>query len=375
MKKTFTAVILFISLLIIQSCSKDEDPAADKKPNIDFNLTGAKAIIIKDPSGVIGGRIANSEETNLFKVDEKGSISPVIDSVKISFVRTFSEGLFVITSDSRKFYVKLDNSYKEIKDNIGDYKGVNENGDLIFSDVSVLRANTLTVDKIQTTLKLPRVQSISGNLAIITDNSTFQIFNTVTNIRYNVQGCNGPRMEAFNNDKALINDCQDKALINMNSGERVKADINSWNNETLRVNDGIIVLTQGISNIGSFSNSGLGHIDINGKLTVLTDNIFQPGASTCMNCGNPNEVLYGTGDFIVVRELNKVSVYNRSKHTVTSILDNLNVTGISVQESLLYYLAEDNLGNPITGIYNLETKENKTIDSENLYAEIQSFVK
>lgn len=375
MKKVFIAVFLLICAFVFQSCDTENDPKVEIKPNINFDLAGAKAIILKKSTEHGNGRITNSENANLFKVDASGKISSVIDSINIAFARAFSEGLFVVTSDQRKFYVKLDNSYTEVQDEIGDYKGENEQGDLIFSDVSVLRANPFTLDKLQTTLESPIVQSISGNLAIITDNSTFQIFNTVTNIRYNINGCNGPRMEAFDNEKALIDDCQNKALIDMNTGARTAADINSWNNETLRVNDGIIVLTQGLSDTGDLSNSGLAHVDVNGNLTVLTDNIFQPGSQPCMNCGNPNEVLYGTGTFVVIRELNKVSVYNRVSHSVTSILEGLNVTGISVQGSLVYYLAEDNLGSPVTGIYNLETEENQTIDNENLYVEIQAFGK
>ena len=384
--KNFVFINCLMIVTFFVSCdSEDAEPDTPLNPdtpvNINFDLSDAQAIVFQE-AGAANGRTATSESTNLFKVDSDGNVSSVIDSIEVTLARTFSQGLYVEISDGqtlniRRFYVLLDNSYEEIEDEIGGkYKGENENGDLIFSDVSILRANSLAVEKLQTTLDFPTVQSISGNLAIIRDNAIFQIFNTVTNIRYNVNGCNGPRIEAFNgSSKAIINDCSDEILIDMNDGSRTEVgNLRSWNNESLRVSDGIVVLSQGISVGSDLNDFGLGHIDQNGNFTILTDNVFQPGASVCSNCGDPNSVLFGTDQYLIVRELNKISVVDRSNdNAINSILNGFNVTKMSLEGNLIYYLAEDNMGNPITGIYNITNEENQILDNQTMYDDIQTF--
>ncbi|WP_436517401.1 hypothetical protein [Ekhidna sp. To15] len=370
--KNLTFIHLLIATVLI-GCSS-EDPLPETP--INFDLFDARAIVFKqassDDSNING---------NLFKVDNSGKISAVIDSATVTFARTFSKGLYVEiredgAPDVRRFYVYHNSSYLEIEDEInGEYKGENENGDLIFSDVSILRASSLEIDKLETTLDFPTVQSLSGNLAIITDNSVFQIFNTVSNVRYNVNGCNGPRMEAFpESTMAILDDCSNQILIDISNGNRTVADISSWNHESLRVSDGIIVLNQAMSEVGDFTNYALGHFDTNGNLSVLTENIFQPGSSSCMNCGLPNEVLFGNDEYLVVRELNKISLVNRNENnSISTILDGYNVSKVSLGDHLIYYLAEDNLGNPLIGVYDILNKTNQVLDSETSFDEIQTF--
>ena len=82
----------------------------------------------------------------------------------------------------------------------------------------------------------------------------------------------------------------------------------------------------------------------------------------------------GTDQYIIVRELNKISVVDRlDNNTISSILDGVNVTKISLKRSLVYYLAEDNLGSPITGIYDLSNNENIVIAEKILFEDIQTF--
>ena len=175
--KNFVFINCLLIVTFFVSCdSEDAEPDTPLNPdtpvNINFDLSDAQAIVFQE-AGAANGRTATSESTNLFKVDSDGNVSSVIDSIEVTLARTFSQGLYVEISDGqtsniRRFYVLLDNSYEEIEDEIGgEYKGENENGDLIFSDVSILRANSLAVEKLQTTLDFPTVQSISGNLAII----------------------------------------------------------------------------------------------------------------------------------------------------------------------------------------------------------------
>lgn len=354
--------IIFFNILI--SCDD-----AEELKEMKFNVVGAKAILYSQEQNP-SGRVATSV-SNVFKIDDQGNVTSILDDVEITFIKTLSDGLFIVTNECRKFYVRLDNTFTEISENIGDYKGENLNGDLIFSDASILRKSTLQVEKIQTTLTSPRVQSLSQNFAIISDNSIYQIFNTVSGIRYNIAGCNGPRMIALNQSVALVDDCQNQIVFNMTNGNRSDGDISAWNHEAVTTSSGVVLLSQTLD--GNSSGYQLGEINTSGNLSLLSTYEFAPGSGSCMNCGTPNTVLFNTGEFFVVRELNKVTVLKRGEQTPKSILDGYNVTSISLSNNQVYYLAENNLGSPITGIYNLLTDTNEIIESSLQFDNVQTF--
>ena len=361
MKNSLTIIL---GVLVILSC----DDNSDTTKKIEFNVLGAKAILYSE-DGDPNGRVSSSS-TYIFKIDEQGNLTSIADDIVIIYVKTFSEGLFVVTSDERKFYVRLDNSYEEITSNVGNYKGENLEGDLIFDNATILRKSTLQVETINSTLTNPRIQSVSGNFAVLTDNSIFQILNTVTGVRYNIAGCNGPRVIAINTTTALINDCDSKVIMNMANGIRTAGQIISWNHEGLTTADGVVILSQSLNGVAAYR---LGLVDNLGALSVLSDYEFSPGSESCMNCGTPNEVLYNTGDYFIIRELSKVTVIVKGNPTPKFILTGYNVTSISVDNNLVYYLAEDNLGTPIVGIYNLTTDSNEILEESKQFESIQTF--
>ena len=353
------------------SCSKDDDP---KVINVEFDLTGAQAILLSEEGTTVDGG-TSATESYLFKIASDGSIAPVVEGAKVVFARTISSGVFLTIDDPgsenlRNFYVNMDNTYTEIDENIGTFMGENENGDLIFQDVSVFRKSTLKIEKIQTTLSDPRVQSLSGNLAVIHDNSIYQIYNTVTNVRYNIAGCNGPRMISFSgSDMALVDDCSNKILINMSTGERSEANITSWNHEAIRAGDKIAVLSGGLIGEPGYR---IGLVDETGGVDVISGYEFEPGSGSCMNCGYPNSVLFYSAGHFVVRELTKVTAIKNGESTALPILTGYNVTSISMDGNLVYYLAEDNTGTPLTGVYDLVNQTNETLLNQKFDA-VQTF--
>lgn len=362
MKKRHTPFLVLSITLAMASCIKEEPEVT---PIPEFNLDGAVAVLFNE-EGSTGS--SSGPKSNLFKLNAQGAIEAAIENVEIDRVETLKGGIFVVTSTGRKFYVGMNNDEIEITAN-GDYKGQNNNGDLIFSDGSIFNTSDGTTEQLQTTLDQPRIQSLSGNFAVVTDNSIYQIFNTIDGKRYNINGCNGPAILALSDTKAIVDDCQPQWIINMNDGTRQDSELVGWNHEGIQTYDGAVLLGQSFTETGTAY--GLAHVDYEGKVTILSEYGFQPGSSSCMNCGYPNEVLYNTGDYYVVRELTKVTVIQRGNPDPEFILTGYNVTSISLDSNLVYYLAEDNTGNPITGIYNLETKQNQVLSEDMAFDQIQ----
>ncbi|MBT1705765.1 hypothetical protein [Chryseosolibacter indicus] len=371
-------MLTVVLLLIVVSCSSDGDDGPKKSGNgiTDFGLdiSDARAILYRKEDTPIGGR-ARAAEPSLFKITSDGTVEPTAEGVKVFSVTALSSGLYleILSGGStRSFHIRLDNSYTEIDRSAGMLVGENEYGDLVFQNVSIFRLATGILEKLQTTLNNPRVQSLSGNLAIIQDGSIYQILNTHSNVRYNVAGCNGPAMVAFKgSNKAIIDDCSLKVLIDMTDGSRSEAEIFGWNHEALSVGSKIGILSQGLNLEGGYR---IGLIDDTGKVDVVSQYAFTPGSGSCMNCGYPNTVLFYAADYFIVRELDKVTIVkNGGDGTAEQILTNYNVTSVSVKDHLLYYLAETNKGSAVTGVYNLLEKTNKVILDGKSFDQVLTF--
>ena len=352
--------------LLFFSCKKENNNETAKVFNPHFSNPQAILLQIKDaPKNASKSSVSTVAGTaNLFQLDGGGNISPIVDSVNVTNVVSFSNGLILTLDNNDRYIVYLDNTFFKLPSSFeADLKGENENGDLVFSDVSIIRRFSQEITKLQTTLTNPSVQSMSGNFAIIHGGSVFQIFNTVTNERYNVNDCNGPVMVALNKYKALINDCQGNALITMANGQRVNADVSMWNGEHLYLKDGAAIMNQG-TGIQDQSMYGLGIVDIMGRLTIICNDGFKPGSSACMNCGAENAVLFAYGDYFIIRELDKISVVKRGILTKKVILSGYNVTSVSVNADKVFFIAEDNLGKRKAGIYSLVTDITTILDSQ-----------
>jgi hypothetical protein len=390
--KVFGFIVLFLLSAVVFGCSEDKEETKDvdnekivddekNKGNVEFKVrfSDPKAILLKKNNE---NRSAKSDslrssgienETTLFQITENGDVLPVIEGVVVTNVKSFSYGAYVEIGYEEKYIIYLDNTYIKLPNDYSlNFVGENEEGDLIFSDVSMIKKGSTELKKMQTALSSPRIQSMSGNFAVIDGSGIFQIYNTAGGERYNIQGCNGPRIVALNKERALINDCQEDALIDMNTGIRSNVHniyVSMWNGEHIYLKNGAIIMSQGLTEYGY----GIGIVDINGNLEVVCNDGFNPGFSACMNCGNGNSVLFVSNNHYIVRELTQISVVKKGESTKKSILIGYNVISISVAGDKVFFIAEDNFGNKKTGFYSLTTEETILIITQEEFDEIFAF--
>jgi len=358
--RNVAAILAFLAAITVFSgCDKDKDP------KFKVNFSNSQALLLKNKKQ----KSNSSNETTLFQIDEKGNVVPVIDGVTVNYVKTFSYGAYIEVNNGKKYIIYLDNTYIKLPDNVN-FVGENEEGDLIFSDVSMIKKGTTELKKMQTALNNPRIQSMSGNFAVIIDYNAgiTQIYNTVGGERYNIMSCNGPRIVALNKERALINDCQENALIDIKTGIRSISDVGMWNGEHIYLKNGAVIMSQGFSEYGF----GIGIVDINGNLEIICNDGFSVEAA-CMNCGYPNFALFHSGDYFVVKELTQISVVKIGELTKKSILIGYNVISISVKGDKVFFIAEDNFGNKKLGFYSLTTEETILIITQEEFDEIFTF--
>lgn len=374
MKKFKFFVLSIFVLFFALSCENDKDQNQDDSQEAEqienaLNFSNPKAILLKSTSSTSKGE---TELFKLFQIDENGNIRTFLEDFTVKSVTCFSKGLLIQLSNNNVYCLYVDNTYFKLPDDFdARFKGENENGDLIFSDLSVIRNNGLNVQKIQSSLNNPYIQSISGNFAIVGSSNVFQILNTVTGERYNVNNCNGPRMVALNKTKALIDDCQGSALIDMTSGSRTEAGLRMWNQEHLYLpkKQAAVILNQG-SGIEDQSKYGLMFVFSNGISTSICNEGFNPGGSSCMNCGDENSVLFHSDEYFVIKELDKISIVKLGNNSKKVILTGYNVISISVKNSKVYFIAENTFGSKVTGVYNLLDDEIALLNTSDSYSKV-----
>ena len=338
-----------------------------------FDLTDAVAIAKSAEEGGSASsvRASSSSTQDLFRVDSSGNILTASENVSINSFALYGDkvlvGATLLTEDENPvgtavyFLVNSDGSYEQI-DTGAMPVGANDLGNLVFPNASIYDMTTGEMTELNTTLTGPGVQSMSGNFAIITDHSIFQIIDTVTSKRYNIRGCNGPRLVALNASIAFVEDCSNDVLIDMTTGTRsLVTDFTGWNHESIYTGNGAVVLSGNILNSGM--GYGLAHFTPDGTGTLMINGGLDPGSFSCSNCGGPNTVLFGTGDWFVVRELNRITAVDWPGLNQKAILSGYNVTSIDVVDTTVYFLAEDSLGQPVVGTYDLETDQTTMLDS------------
>lgn len=379
MKNLCFVVWSFFVLLLSTSCGNDKS-VDDNDDNTELeqienslNFLNPKAILLKSTSSLLKGS-GNGDEGlfRLFQIDEKGVISEFLKEITVKSVLGFSKGVLIKLSNGNAYCLYVDNTFFKLPvDFDATYKGENENGDLIFSDLSVIRSNGFSVQKIASSLNNPSIQSMSGNFAIVRSETVFQIMNTVSGERFNVNDCNGPRMVALSKTKALIDDCQGKALIDMATGLRTESSESMWNHEHLYIpkKQAAVVLDQG-AGIQDQNKYGLLFVFSNGISTSVCNEGFTPGGNSCMNCGEENKVLFYCNDFIVVKELTEISVVKLGDKSKKIILSGYNIISISVKDSNVYFIAEDRLGAKVTGIYKLLQDEIEILKTSDSFSKV-----
>ncbi len=371
-------MLLLLSAVML-SCGKDDEiESVDNNNNENNNEKTELKVQFSNPQALLLKKStlrssSGENTTTLFQLDDKGNVSPVIEGISINEATPFSGGVVISLYDNgyniEQYIIYLDNTYWKLPDGFSSkFIGENEDGDLIFADASIVRKGAKKLEKLQTAIDSPRVQSMSGNFVVLEGGhgSIYQILNTANNVRYNIFGCNGPRIVALNKEKALINDCQENALIDMNTGVRSKADIGSWNGEDIYMKNGAIIMSQGLAGTSGY---GIGFLDIYGKLTVISGG-FNPGSGGYYS---DNRVLFVSDNHYIVRELAQISVVKKGESTKKSILTGYNVVKISVKGDNVYFIAEDNLGKKMTGFYSLKTENVFLVISQEEFDEIFAF--
>ena len=357
-KRNFYQLIcLLLILAVFGSCRKDDN-------NFKVNFSNPQAFLLKKRGN---SKSDSSDKTTLFQVDANGNITPLIEGITVEEAIPFSNGIIIRLSNGNRYIIYLDNTYWKLEDFWAEFVGETEDGDLLFSDVSIIRKGAQTISKLQTSLSSPYVRYLSGNFAIIESNNLYQIFNTVNNQRYNV---NVNTVVALNKEKALISDTDGMVVINMNTGIRSPADIRCTSGENVYLKNGAAILSSCVDPPTGYVGYAIGIVDTLGQVEVLCNDGFNISEMNAYPSEKNNSVLFHSGDYFVIKELNKISVVKRGNLNKTEILSGYNITKIALKSDKVYFIAEDVYGEKMVGFFHLEQQVVMIFVTEDEYENI-----
>jgi len=356
MKISSLFLVLSLSLsFVLFGCSKESDSDSGSGIYTFINIEGASVFGIGTTSSSSSLRMTVNEGV-LLVIDADGEVSVVNDEAVVSSIDAVTDGVIVTLDDGSIYYLNVDGT-QNLVETSGDFVGENSEGNIFFSDASIYSPEDDEVTELNTTLENVSVEMMSGNFAVITDGEISQVFDTVTAERENVDRCNGPGIAALSTTMVLVNDCGDDPLMDMSDGGS-RSDIAESNPRPEHINpnfyevdDGAIFLSQSCPVEGL--DYTVCHVAPNGTVTNLVTEASSPGSGSDYFIGNETH--------FVVRELDKVWFGERGTDAKNVILDDYNMTSISLSESIVYYLGEDGQGNAVSGMYNIETEENEAL--------------
>ena len=133
---------MLMTALFMTSC-KPLEPKIELK----VQFSNPQAILLKHSSASQNAKSrasTNENGTTLFQIDGNGNVVPVIEGVTILQVKPFSYGLFVLIESNqwKSYIIFLDNTYIELPERycyLYHFVGENDEGDLIFSDVYMIK--------------------------------------------------------------------------------------------------------------------------------------------------------------------------------------------------------------------------------------------
>ena len=337
-----------------------------------IEITGAAAIAFADARTAIG-----DIGSGLYRITTSGEVQDALVNATATSARVLGgnllleveSGLFAFGAP-RYYVASVLGTVAEV-DTISTPAGQNERGDIVFEDASILRAASGTLEQLNTTLNAPRVSDVSGNFAILDDDSIAQVFDTVTGARYNVARCNGPDVVALSSTVALVNDCSTNSIVDMQTGDRtdpVDPEFRHWNSEAVYLGDGegALIMTQ-----DGTDSYGVYHVDETGaSIQLLTGLDVGSG-----NIGTqPNALLFYGDGWVIVKELSSIRAKNWPGNDDERVLfGSLNVTSVDVADGNVYYVAEDNFGNAVLGSYLFSVAAETQLDSSVRFDSVQAF--
>ncbi|MBW1880009.1 MAG: hypothetical protein JRJ84_16730 [Deltaproteobacteria bacterium] len=220
------------------------------------------------------------------------------------------------------------------------------------------------------------VQQVSGPMEVVQDDAgTYLVHDIATDVRYAVEGCNGPSILALSSTTVAVDDCSMDWVMDVTDGSRLAPEGGGsppLNGETLVApSGGALALSQSCSEAGD-GGYWVCSVDGDGNITTLSDTGFDPTSFGGRWC-EPNNALFATETHIVVAEVDQISVLQADGSYHDVVAEGLNISLVRLSGEQVYYLATNIAGAFEGGMHDISSNTTTPLSADASFAELALF--
>jgi len=401
MKKLFTIALGAFTML--QGCTVNEAEVAPANillhpagVSIESAVKSMKGFILENYKAILLKPVDNDPNTNLttfYIANAKGGIMPVIENFEVKDVRVTRNGIYVLTNyldnhDPIAFFVKYDNTWVQLKE-VDTFIGEDDNGNIVFQNQAILNTQNLQVDR-SLVSEFTFVESVSGNLSIRTSNggrpgfSSSYFLNHVTNYggpvhtestfgRLHLASFKGTDFVLL--PATSIYSEPTTEFVNMKSSKRTiesAISLDFLTADILRLDNGSIVGLQRPSPMEPKLKLTQLSVKENNNGEVIIDRMVSSSVEVTPDITKlyKRSNLFGSDKYYIFAEADKVKVFDKSLTFKGDVLNGLSNATFALVDALVYYSGTKD-GQPVSGVYNLDSNQNTVLDKENMFTTIQ----
>lgn len=324
---------------------------------LEYELTNVEVVDYKNVS--LGLYIAvNTKHRALItetEIDQDGNLIEVEKTIEVDRFQ--------------RYFVEHSGEYHMINDinEYASYVGESASGRLIFSyqakgeGIKFYDLHAKVTERVRTSID-PQdlmLEKLTGDFLLLHNwgNGTKQIMHIENGLRTNTTAY--PNLASIDDEVVLFANSRTGYDFSNGAISEFEAPFSFHPNitEKLAALEGnTIVLATGVPDCGvnpaMLSEHCLYSVSTAGDFTRLSESTFSV-AYTHGNHESQNTVLFGDDNYLVVKGINDLQVYDRQSSTTDIILDDLNMIDVTFARGVVYFKAEDDFGNPINGRYSI----------------------
>jgi hypothetical protein len=300
------AGLLFASFLLLGACGDDADGTGGGAAGQGGagqgggGLGGSATAPTFDLTGAVAYALTDGDR-RLYRIDAAGQVAVAVDAEVESFLPLSGGGVAVLVPPTA-WVLRPSGEAIPFDDRSG-WRGETADGRIV-TDEALLDPASGTVEALTSPITgQVAVQEMSGDalrVDIVADDgtATAQVWSVSTDQRFDIDRCNNGEIVALSPTHVLIDDCStDQGLLDLQSGARSPADVESLTGEQIAVSSGAVLLSQGCSTDPTGFELCL--VDPAGQSTMIGDATgLDPVGTTC--CGLRPAALASDGENVVV---------------------------------------------------------------------------
>lgn len=335
---------------------------------------GSSAAPAHDLTGAVAYALAGDDAARLWRITASGEVAVAVDAEVQEFLPLRDGGVavslgndvWVLREGAAPVYA-ADLGYG-LRGQLADGRIVTYEG---FLDPETGATEVLTSplgDQVAVTEVSRNALRIS---VYVGSDSRAQVLDADTDRRVDIADCNNGEIVSLSTTRVLVDDCGDDGLLDLTTGTRSAAEVDSLTGEAIAVSDGAILLSQTCPGVGP--DFGLCHVDPDGVATPITADGEAVAPLDYACCGERSRALATDGVDVVVLDGSGAAAYRVGQPGRRDVAVGKTLVQLSMGEGGEAFYIGASGSSPVLGVIHAAGDgSDDVLDDSRLWAEVRA---